>query len=865
MTPVRATYRLQFSADFRFADGAALAPYLAALGISHVYASPIFAARQGSTHGYDITDYNRLNPALGDEGDFIAMAKALQAQGLALILDIVPNHMGIGGADNAFWDSLLEWGEQSPYAHWFDVDWQAPGMEGKVLFPFLGKPYAEVLAEGALELRMDKDGRLAVWAHGTHRLPICPRDYAQILEGAGHPLAADFAAMGDAAPQDDRWQDLQGQLAQQGVDLDAYKDLARLGVLIAAQHWRAAKFNLDADAINYRRFFTISDLAAVRVECPRVFQETHALVLRLVTEGLVDGLRIDHIDGLRDPKAYCLRLREAVGGSIPLYVEKILGPDEDLPGDWQTDGTTGYEFANDVVTVLADPAGTAALSRLYRSFTGRQEPPAEVVRTGKLAVLSGPMRAEREAVVARIAALAQKVPAWADLGRGAIREGVSQMIAALDIYRPYTDADGCAPQDRARIMAAVEQASRESAELDPAIWHILAEVLILDLADGRADMRAEALEAAFRFQQLSGPVMAKGLEDRALYRFNRLIALNEVGSHPGQYTLSIAAFHKRQMARLASAPRNMLATSSHDTKRGEDARMRIVAISSHTGLWQQKLEEWIALLDDAATAVDPNEVYFFFQLLVGVWPDTAPDLPALEARITDAMLKSVREAGANTRWVFGDDGYEGAVRRLVQTALALPRFNASFTDFLQRIGPGATNASLIQTALKLTVPGVPDIYQGAEMWDHSLVDPDNRRPVDFADRAALLARLGDGPIFEKTRAGDQMKLALIRSLLQLRKAEPELFAQGDYRPLEAVGPAAEGFLGFTRRAGSARLLVAAALHPGSHDDAAWAETRIKLPTIEGETWFNLIDGSSLDPRDPRGLFAHLPLAILRPQ
>jgi (1->4)-alpha-D-glucan 1-alpha-D-glucosylmutase len=319
------------------------------------------------------------------------------------------------------------------------------------------------------------------------------------------------------------------------------------------------------------------------------------------------------------------------------------------------------------------------------------------------------------------------------------------------------------------------------------------------------------------------------------------------------------------MARLASAPRNMLATSSHDTKRGEDARMRIVTISSHTGLWQQKLEEWIALLGEAAAAVDPNEVYFFFQLLVGVWPDTAPDLPAFEARVTDAMLKSVREAGANTRWVFGDDAYEDAVRRLVKTALALPRFNASFTDFLQRIGPDATHASLIQTALKLTVPGVPDIYQGAEMWDRSLVDPDNRRPVDFAARAALLAQLGDGPVFEKGRAGDTLKLALIRSLLQLRRAEPALFAQGDYCPLEAVGPAAKGFLGFTRRAGSERLLVAAALHPGSYDDGAWAQTRINLPATEGEAWFNLIDASSLDPREAQGLFAHLPLAILRPQ
>lgn len=864
MTSVRATYRLQFTADFDFAAGAALAPYLAALGISHVYASPIFAARSGSTHGYDITDYNRLNPALGDEADFVAMVDALWSHGLKLILDFVPNHMGIGGADNAYWDSLLEWGEDSPHAHWFDVDWRAPGLEGKVLVPFLGTSCAEALAEGALELRLDKAGRLAIWAHDTHRLPICPRDYAMILDLAGSPLADDFAAIRDAAPQDHRWQEMQARLAAQGADLAVFKDPSRLAAVMSVQHWRAAKFNLDADAINYRRFFTISDLAAVRVECPRVFRETHGLVLRLLNEGLIDGLRIDHVDGLRDPKAYALRLRDAADRPFPLYVEKILGPDEALPGAWQTDGTTGYEFANDVVMLLADPAGTAALSTLYRRVTGRHDTPSKVVRDGKLAVLHGPMRAELDAVVARMSALAAEVPEWADLGRGAIREGVSQTIAALDIYRPYADAEGISTDGRARLMAALDQMRRHAPDLDPAIGDLLAEVLTLDLAARHPGLKADALECTFRFQQLSGPVMAKGLEDRALYRFNRLIALNEVGSHPGSFTLSVAAFHARQIARLAAAPQTMLATSSHDTKRGEDARMRIVTISSHTRLWEQKLEEWMDLLGDAVAPVDPNEVYFFFQLLVGVWPEAAADRPALEERVAAAMVKSIREAGVNSRWVFGDEAYETAVRNLVKHALQSRAFMASFTDFLHRIDADATHASLIQTALKLTVPGVPDIYQGAEMWDRSLVDPDNRRPVDFDRRSAVLPGFIGTPVFTPDRSGAEVKLALIRSLLHLRAAHPRLFAQGEYQPLDARGPAADGFLGFLRRIGSERLLFAAALHPGSHDGGAWSATRVELPETEGSVWSNLIDGSTVDPRDPAALFRHLPLAILQP-
>ncbi|MFD1912203.1 malto-oligosyltrehalose synthase [Halodurantibacterium flavum] len=864
MIPLRATYRLQFTADFTFADGAALAPYLAQLGVSHVYASPVFAARPGSTHGYDVTDYNRINPELGTEADFRAMAQVFRERGLGLILDFVPNHMGIGGDANAFWQSVLEWGPDSPWAHWFDIDWNAPGFPGKVLFPFLGAPYGVVLRDGGLDLRLDEGGRIAVWAHDSHRLPVCSRDYAEVLRRAGSSLAGDFEAMTGAAPDDPRWPALHERLWQERPDLSVWRDPGLLDGLVRRQHWRAAKFNLDGDAINYRRFFTISDLAGVRVERAEVFEETHALMLSLLREGVADGIRIDHIDGLRDPKAYCLRLRQAVGRPFPLYVEKILGPDEHLPPAWEADGTTGYEFANEVVTLLADPAGTATLGEIYSGFTGQTLPPAEIVHEAKLRVVQGPMLAEAEAVTTHVMGLAGQVPDWADLGRGAVRSALGEVIASLDIYRSYADADGIAPEGRARVLSAIERARLRAPEIDPAAWDLIASVLTIELGDRLPDQRDAVIEAAMRFQQLSGPVMAKGLEDRSLYRFNRLIALNEVGSEPGHFNLAIASFHLAQADRLRLAPRNMLGTSSHDTKRGEDARMRIVAISSHTGLWQQKVAEWRALLADASAPVDPNEEYFFYQLLIGVWPDDEADRDDLIPRVTEAMLKSVREAGVNSRWVFGDEAYEGNIRALVERALGSRDFVASFTDFLRRIRPDAEANSLIQTALKLTVPGVPDIYQGAEMWDQSLVDPDNRRPVDFARRAALLPQLGAGPVHVAGRAGDETKLALVARLLALRAELPDLFARGSYEPLAAEGPAADGLLGFLRRWGDEMLLVAAALHPASHDARRWEETRIVLPQGAPARWQNLIDGQEVDPTWPAPMFRGMPLAILRP-
>lgn len=864
---VRATYRLQFTADFRFSDGAALAPYLADLGISHVYASPIFAAREGSTHGYDGVDYNRLNPALGSEDAFRAMVRAFQDHGLKLILDFVPNHMGVGGADNAFWMDVLEWGPDSLWAHWFDIGWETdvPGLQGKVLFPFLGDHYGAVLASGGLRLRLE-DGKFAVWAHDTHKLPVCPRTYGMILthaEGVDVRIPSEDTPAGDAA-----WEALHSDLAGAASSLEpalrAFEgregDLAswdRLDALIARQNWRAARFNLDGDAINYRRFFTMSDLAGVRVEREDVFDETHALMLQLLNDGVVDGIRIDHIDGLLDPKGYTLRLREKVTRRIPLYVEKILAPDEALPADWDADGTTGYEFANQVIGMLVDPAAEAALGRFYAQFTGKDEAPEEIVHAGKLHIMALPMAAEVEALTTRLLRLAARDPRLRDFGRSPMRMALVQVLAALDVYRTYGDASGMPGEGRARLEAAVERARPHAPALDPALFDFIHEVLSLDLSRRMPEVAEEVLATAMRFQQVSGPVMAKGLEDTALYRFNRLIALNEVGSEPGHFGVSIDDFHAANEARVRDAPRAMLSTSTHDTKRGEDARVRIGALTSHVDAWMEAVPRWHEMLHDPDAPVDRNEEYFFYQLLLGVWPDEGAG-EDLEQRVTEAVLKSAREAGANTRWVFGNEGYEAALRAFVGRAMEPGgRFLADFAGFAGRVAPDGRAGSLIQTTLKLTVPGVPDIYQGSEMWDQSLVDPDNRRPVDFAHRAAKLRQLAaDVPI--AAEGGEEAKLALTARLLALRRERPELFASGAYTPVAGNGPAADRLCAFLREGEGGRLLVAVALPGRNRSD--WADTDVE--GVPKGRWRNLMDGTRTDTLHLRDLFDTLPVAVM---
>jgi (1->4)-alpha-D-glucan 1-alpha-D-glucosylmutase len=787
----RATYRLQLHKDFQFADAAALAPYLARLGISHVYLSPILKARAASLHGYDTVDHAQINPELGSRDDFRAMAEALRAHGIGIILDIVPNHMGVGGADNPYWLDVLRLGEGSRYASWFDIDWHppTPGLDGKLLVPLLGKPFAEALEGGEIELR-ETDGEFAVWAHDHHKLPLSPGTAAGLSSSDIAGLNADKSA------------------------------LARL---IAEQHWQLAKASAGDDEINYRRFFIVSELAAIRIELPEVFAHVHRIAFELIGEGLVEGLRIDHVDGLLDPAGYCRQVRESCPRPIYLLVEKILGEGEKLRASWHVDGTTGYEFAAVATPLLVDPAGELPLTAFYRELCGASADFPDLEWAAKCEMMDRELAAELEALSWRFVRAARRDLEASDLSRLALKRALRGFVAALPIYRTYVDAEGACKTDRAVIDAALAEAARREPWLDGAALAFIGRLMRRDLPGDAA------LAAALRLQQVTGPVMAKGLEDTALYRHNRLIALNDVGERPNRFSLPIAEFHAANRERFLHAPHGMLGSSSHDSKRGEDARCRIAALSGAPAQWIAAVPNWLAALERAgAPRIDSDDAYHFFQLLLGAWPGETS--PAFAERMVAAMRKSLREARLRTSWTRPDTAYEADVEAFIGVALDPERgrgFLGDFLSFEAEIGPRGALNGLIETTLKLTAPGVPDIYQGADLWEQSMVDPDNRRPVDFAERAALLDQYGETPVsalFPHWRDG-AVKQSLIATLLHLRREHAALFAEGSYEPLIASGPGGERVCAFARGHEDEVLLVAARLFPGRGP----GEARVALP------------------------------------
>lgn len=832
----RATYRLQLSKDFTFRDVEALAGYLGALGISHAYLSPILEARPGSTHGYDTVDHTRLNPELGTLDEFRRMARTLWAAGLSIILDIVPNHMGVGGDRNALWLDVLEWGRESRFAEWFDINWNPsePTLKDKVLVPLLGSAYGEALQEGKLELRCDETaGSFAVWAEGSHKLPVCPKDYGLILGRDSDGLAAlgeQFSWLSGSTES----ADLKGQLAEAfrqhpDASRSVADALARLNdgshrgdlaALIERQHWRPARASVAADDINYRRFFIVSDLAAIRIEREEVFDHVHALIFQLVDEGLVDGLRVDHVDGLYDPKAYCLKLRAECPRPVYLVVEKILAPHEMLRADWDVEGTTGYEFAGAVTRLLTDPEGEERLTEAYQQYTGRTEDLEVVETSAKLGIVDFEMAAELGALTTRLREIAATDPMTVDLTRNALRSALRAVVGAFPVYRTYVAEGELSEFDRRMVGVAVAKAREATPALDPSVFAFI-ETVLTTVSVG------PALEAAMRVQQYTGPVMAKGFEDTALYRFNRLIALSDVGEKPDRFTASIASFHDFMTSRLLKQKHGMLTTSSHDTKRGEDTRARIAALSGYADEWAVAVGEWTGHLSrQAAPTIEPNDAYYFFQLLTGAWPaEFAPGvaLPAealakFQDRLAQAMLKSVREARMRTNWTVPRIEYEERISAYVEAALSPAPGNTfleAFRDFEGKIALSGACNGLIETVLKLTAPGVPDIYQGAELWEQSMVDPDNRRPVDFARRTAMLDRLSQrdpSSIEDEFRTG-AVKLATVARLLAYRARHPRLFAEGTYEPLAVSGLDADRVVAFERRHGTDRIIVAISLRP----------------------------------------------------
>jgi (1->4)-alpha-D-glucan 1-alpha-D-glucosylmutase len=918
-TPVpRATYRLQLTKDFGFAEAGRLVPYLAALGVSHLYASPYLKARPGSTHGYDIVDHNALNPELGSEDDFRAMVEALKANGLGQILDFVPNHMGVGGADNAWWLDVLEWGPDSTRAGYFDIDWE-PGaryLQGKLLTPFLGKQYGLVLEEGGLELRFDADaGSFAVWAYGTHKLPICPLDYNRIL-GDAHPelerLGDAFAGLPSHRPNVvRRANDLKGELAGLAAERPDVAEAVlqavgsfntstdRLNALIQRQHWRPAYFQVAADDINYRRFFNINELAGLRMEQPELFDLTHRFVLEKIGDGTLDGLRIDHIDGLLDPKGYCIRLREKAARPFYLVVEKILARHEYLREDWPIEGTTGYEFANLVGGLFVDPAGEEAFSRFYRGFTGQRRAFEDTVRECKILIMDTEMASELNVLARDAGRIARSNRRTCDFTDNILHVALREIVARFPVYRTYIDGTTPSEADRRDIDWAIAQARRTEHAPDASVFDFLHDLLTTDLvAKPKSGYSRQAvIRFAMKVQQYSGPVMAKGLEDTAFYRYNRLVSLNEVGGHPELFGVAVSAFHRTNAERARRWPRAMLSTSTHDTKRGEDTRARLNVLSEIPEEWERQVQSWSRIIRarrgeiESAAPPDRNDEYLLYQLLVGAWPVEFIDLDALDPkalaafanRVEGALIKSVREAKVHSTWAAPNEAYEESLKSFLRDCLDASRSNPfldSFQAFEARIAQLGMLNSLAQTLLKLTAPGVPDLYQGTELWDLSLVDPDNRRPIDYGERRRLMAELETlkqtpaaiAGLLDRWKDG-LVKLALISRTLALRRAHPDLFTEGTYEALDVVGARENHLCAFARRGGSKSVVVAVPRLVAAFDaQPGWGDTIVRLPPASAQRWRNVLTDAVVSTAGRDGsatlgaahMFALFPLALLVP-
>ena len=926
MTTPRATYRLQFHKGFGFSDAARLAPYLARLGVSHVYASSYLKARPGSTHGYDITDHLALNPELGTEEDFQAMVAAFKAEKLGQILDFVPNHMGVGGADNPLWLDVLEWGPQSDHAGWFDIDWEPDRryLKDKLLVPFLGGQYGVELKAGNLQVKFDAgEGSLAVWAYDSHKLPICPLQYGAILgdDNAELDRLSDlFSDLPRWSPQiAERAAELKSELAACIRKSDAARaaldsriaalnqDWQQLDSLIALQNWRIADFRVAGDDINYRRFFNTNDLAGMRMDLPAVFRHAHARILPMIENGTLDGLRIDHIDGLLDPKAYIDSLRAAAAIPFYLVVEKILAAHESLREDWKVEGTTGYDFTNLVLGVLVNPASEEAFTATYQDFTGLRAPFSRIVYDCKIRIMENEMASELNALGRDAGRLARQNPMTQDFTKTVLQRAIKQIVACFPVYRTYIEFDSEGDSaDRRDLDWAITQARRFDPTLDPSVFDFLHDVLSgkLTAKPKSGFSRTSVLRLAMKLQQYSGPVMAKGLEDTAFYRYNRFVALNEVGGEPERFGITAGTFHKANAQRARRWPAAMLATSTHDTKRGEDTRARLAVLADMPEEWARQMQGWSRLIrarrgearggearggegrggearggEIENAPPDRNDEYLLYQLLVGSWPVELlenPDPQGLEAygeRIKTTLEKSMREGKQHSNWSSPDTAYEDAMQSFARAALdpSRPAFLSSFLPFVQRVARLGVQNSLIQAVLKFTVPGMPDIYQGCEMWDLSLVDPDNRRPVDYETRAAALAELQ--PALERDLAGTlrsllvdwaagRITLAVTTLLLRLRAQLPDLFAQGSYDALAIAGEKTSQALGFLRREGENQIAVLVAPYPGLREsDPDWNDTRATLP--EGE-WRDLFSGRIFTggETDLAALFDLLPAAVL---
>lgn len=922
MSDLRATVRLQFHADFTLDDATLLLDYFARLGISHLYASPLLTARPGSTHGYDVIDPSEINPELGGEAALQRLVDGLHARDMGLILDIVPNHMAVTHL-NPWWHSVLEWGPGSPYRDFFDIHWahSDPLLNGRVLLPILADDYAAQLNAGDLKLVFDKHNGRFLLEYFEHRIPITPPSYADILHRTQdahlNDLAIRFDALEDAGDPVAQAQALSSELAQRCLeaptdDLIHYalahyrpdpgeggERYERLHQLLERQHYRLASWRTAADEINWRRFFDINELISLRADRPEVFEACHAKVFELIERGMIDGLRIDHIDGLANPRAYARKLRRRLDrlqrprtSPVPVYVEKILGTDEALDSTWLTDGTTGYEFMNQVSLLQHDPMGTPTLQSQWQALSGRPGEFTQEAEDARRLVLNQSLASDFDTVARGLFDIARQDLATRDVTRNAIRRVLLELVAQFPVYRTYALAAGRTPMDEAVFERALQGAKTRLPEAD---WPLLEQLNVWlgaeplkRLAPGPyRHLRRRVLT---RFHQLTAPAAAKAMEDTAFYRHGVLLSRNDVGFDPQQASSSIDAFHQFNQGRAQRFPATLLTTATHDHKRGEDARARLAVISERSAWYAEKIRQWRALAaplrlvtgdTDAPTAADELMLY---QSLLASWP-LALDLSdqaqreAYLKRLLGWQQKALREAKLVSSWAAPNEAYESACQGFLTGLMHKPAAAAlreSLAQAVASIAPAGALNGLAQCLLRLCCPGVPDLYQGTEFWDFSLVDPDNRRPVEYAARMSALDQpWSERELLAQWRDG-QIKQYLIARVLQLRQAEPALFSAGSYQPLEVQGAHKYQAVAFLREYQGRRLiavvprLVSDLLFGQTHPQVPlerWGDTRIQLPaTLANDHWTSVLCPAEHQPWQGTipisNLLARFPVALI---
>ncbi len=863
---VLSTYRLQLNPDFDFSKAAHEADYLRSLGVSHVYCSPYLQAAPGSTHGYDVVDHSHVNEELGGRAAHDSFCLRLGEHDLGQVLDIVPNHMAVSGPENRWWWDVLENGPSSRYAAYFDVDWEYPhgSKANQVLLPILGNHYGRILEAG--ELRIERDGGLFFVRYHDHVLPIDPRSLSDMLGDAAEssdsselgflasaldylplPTATDRTSTRRRHRDKEVIRDKVSALIAEHPPLrravDAEVDLVnsdfdRLDSLLARQNYRLAYWRIARSDLGYRRFFDINNLIAIRVEDQEVFHDTHRLVLDWIRRGVIDGLRIDHPDGLRDPEQYFARLRGEAGDAW-VVAEKILHRGEHVPDSWPIAGTTGYDFAALMSGLAVHADAEKPISDFYRSFTGESNEYEEVLYRGKKQVLRDLLGSDVNRLTVLLSHVCEHHRRFRDFIREDIEDAVCEVLAAFPVYRTYIRAEEriIRENDRKIVERAVRSARERRSDLDGELFDFLLRVLTLDL-DGENER-----EFVMRFQHLTRPVMANGGEDTAFYRYNRLVCLNEVGSDPIRFAVSPSEFHEEMSERAARYPRAMLCTSTHDTKRSEDVRCRIAAISEVPSEWAEAVWSWSTMADRYRNDRWPDRVteYLIYQTLVGAWPIS-------EDRMVAYLQKAMREAKRYTAWTNQDESYESAVYSFVRGVMDDEEIMSAIERFVDIVRPAGYINSLAMLAIKMIAPGVPDVYQGCELWDFSLVDPDNRRPVDYERRRALLSELNSlAPEDMLSRMADGLpKLAVTRACLELRRRRHDVFAAArghapaGYQELSVSGEGRDHLVAFGRDAQvlciAPRLPLSSGLrYPGTvvslpagrfHDIVTGAEYRV---------------------------------------